>query len=227
MALEALACLRLEAETRLAGTGACERVDLQSGSMCGVESARLFWGGVQQESDPLELARQELKRSPVAVAGSSVVVKVVTANVLTLHPSEERKVGHNFTARSRELQYLANQASVDILGVQEARTVSARRDGDQYVILSSGSDGRGNYGCEAWFAFRLLRDGGTLTPWVSQPRILGVALRSRQLNVDIDPGRPFASTSKTSDAFVLLHDAALCKVRHHTVRTSCGELWGR
>ena len=74
---------------------------------------------------------------------------------------------------------------MDILGVQEARTVSARRDGDQYVILSSGSDGRGNYGCEAWFANKLLRDGATLTPWVSQPRILGVALRSPQLNVDV------------------------------------------
>ena len=185
MAPEALACLLFEAGTRLAGTGACERVDFQAGSMCGVESAHLFWESVQQEPDSLELARQEWKRGLVAVAGSSVVVKVVTANVLTLHLSEERKVGQNFTARSRELQHLADQASVDILGVQEARTASARGDGDQYVILSSGSDGRGNYGCEAWFAVRLLRDRATLTPWVSQPRILGVALRSRQLNVDV------------------------------------------
>ena len=51
------------------------------------------------KTDPLELARQELKRGPAAAARSQTVVKVVTANVLTLHPSEERRTGHNFTAR--------------------------------------------------------------------------------------------------------------------------------
>ena len=197
MAPEALACLRLEAETRLVGTGVCERVDHQSGSMCGAESAKLFWEGVQQEPDPLELARQELKRGPVAVAGSSVVVKVVTVNVLTLHPSEERKVGHNFTARSRELQHLADQASLDILGVQEARTVSARRDGG-----------------EAWFANKLLCDGATLSPWVSQPRTLGVALRSPQLNVDVLVAHaPVESSPQEvrTEWWRALHKAASCR----------------
>ena len=132
----------------------------------------------------LGLARQELKRGPAAVAVSQIVVNVVTANVLTLHPSEERRPGHNFTARSRELQHLAEQASVDILDVHEARAASAGREGDQHVILFSGSDGRGNFGCEAWLASRLVRDGATLAPWVSQPRFLGVALRSRRLDID-------------------------------------------
>ena len=107
---------------------------------------------------------------------------MVTANVLTLDTSEERRIGYNFTAKSRELQHLAEHASVDILGVQEARTASARGESDQYVILSSGSDGRRNHECEAWFASRLVRDGATLAPWVSQPR---VALRSRRLDIDV------------------------------------------
>ena len=167
---------------------------------------------MQREQDPLELARREFKCAPAA--SSSVRVKVVTANVLTLHPSEERKVGHNSTARSRELQHLADRASVDILGVQEARTVSARREGDQYVILSSGSDGRGNCGCEAWFAVRLLRDGATLAPWVSSPRFLGVALRSRRLSVDVLVAHaPVESSPQEvrTEWWRALHKAASCR----------------
>ena len=280
MAPEALACLRHEAETRLVGTGVCERVDHQSGSMFGAESAKLFWEGVQQEPDPLELARKELKRGPVAVAGSSVVVKVVTVNVLTLHPSEERKVGHNFTARRRWIFWVCVRALVssgscrafssssprgvnsspqrqrggglpapppknknyqlsaglggwaestglpstshpptlsqrppcthalcarshktqyplDTKCVQEARTVSARRDGG-----------------EAWFANKLLCDGATLSPWVSQPRTLGVALRSPQLNVDVLVAHaPVESSPQEvrTEWWRALHKAASCR----------------
>ena len=65
----------------------------------------LVLGSGAARADPLELAQQELKRGPAAVAALQIVVKVVTANVLTLHPSKERRIGHNFTARSRELQH--------------------------------------------------------------------------------------------------------------------------
>ena len=102
MAPEAVACLRLEAETRLASTVVHEPVVQQCGPACGTALACLFWGAVQQEQDPLELAWQELKGGPAAVAGSLIVVKVVSASVLTLHPSEDRRMGHNFTARSRD-----------------------------------------------------------------------------------------------------------------------------
>ena len=116
-----MACLRLEAVTRLASTLVHGRVVQQCGPECGTALACLFWEAVQRDRDLSEIARQELKRGLAAVAASQIVVKVVTADVLTLHPSEERRIGHNFTARSRELQHLADQASVDILGVQEAR----------------------------------------------------------------------------------------------------------
>ena len=88
MAPEALACLRLEAETRPASTDVHECVVQQCGRACGTALACLFWEAVQREPDPLELARQELKRGSAAVAAS----QVMTANVLTLHPSEERKI---------------------------------------------------------------------------------------------------------------------------------------
>ena len=104
MAPEALACLRLE-ETRLANIIVHERVVQQCGPACGTALVFLFREAVQREADPLELAQQELKRVPAAVAASQIVVKVVTASVLTLHPCEERRIGHNFTARSRELQH--------------------------------------------------------------------------------------------------------------------------
>ena len=66
MASEALACLRLEAESRLANTVVHERVVEQCGSACGTALACWFWEAVQRERDPLELARQELKGCPAA-----------------------------------------------------------------------------------------------------------------------------------------------------------------
>ena len=70
MAPEALACLRLEAEMRLASIVVHEPVVQQCGPACGTASVCFFWEAVQREPDPLELARQDLQRGPAAVAGS-------------------------------------------------------------------------------------------------------------------------------------------------------------
>ena len=67
--------------------------------------------------------------------------------------------------------------------------------------------------CEAWFTNKLLRDGATLTPWVSHPRILGVALRSRQMNVDaLVAHTPVESSPQEvrTESWRTLHRAASC-----------------
>ena len=59
-----------------------------------------------------------------------------------------------------------------------------------------------------------MRDGATLTPWVSQPRIPGLALRSRQLDVDVLVAHaPVESSPQAvrTEWWRALHKAAACR----------------
>ena len=103
-----------------------------------LESA-IFWTQVNEEwRDPMEVSRSS-KRQPSGQAHladterSPQVRKYVTANVLTLHPAEQRMVGNNTSSRAAQLQAMAARAGAFAVGIQSKRPgrgrVSVPRNG--------------------------------------------------------------------------------------------------
>ena len=148
-----------------------------------LESA-IFWTQVNEEwHDPMEVSRSS-KRQPSGQAHladterSPQVRKYVAANVLTLHPAEQRMVGDNTSSRAAQLQAMAARAGAFAVGIQEARSRQGFRTTKWYHVVASGADAKGNLGCELWIDPVAVPSESCLTVFCEEPRILGVAVRA-------------------------------------------------
>ena len=103
-----------------------------------LQHARAFWRDVEFLPDPVDKAACAVGLS--AAAGSCTVVTLATANVLTLHPGEERAfVSEELPSLRRELLAVEfDKLGFDLVGLQECRGLVARaREIGQYRMLAS------------------------------------------------------------------------------------------
>ena len=129
----------------------------------------LRWTEVEMGEDP------QLKRKVMKCKDDFCILVCATANVLTLHPAEERSsVTEPRLDSHRRLdlasQFLASQMTV--VGLQETRLSVARAVGiGQYLIYAAAANARGQGGVELWI----------LSSWVPKPREVLVLVASHRL----------------------------------------------
>lgn len=105
---------------------------------------------------------------------------MATANVCTLAPAQHdaaliRASGLMQHGRVAILEGLFDRAGFDIVGVQEARIqLAQRRQGRNYVMVSSSADANGAHGVQLWVHNRLEGLIGATVP--ASPRLLAVRL---------------------------------------------------
>ena len=78
----------------------------------------------------------------------------VTANVLALDPKDEcDTLGRQNTSRTVRLDQQWHDQGVQVVGLQEARTVQGRFQSEHYHIIASGADRSHTacFGCELWY----------------------------------------------------------------------------
>lgn len=86
---------------------------------------------------------------------------MATANVGTLHPSEERLAstriaGTLLLGKVQILERQFNEAGLDVIGVQEGRArETSRKAGLHYDMLVGAADSKGGSGCQIWVDRRL------------------------------------------------------------------------
>ena len=85
----------------------------------------LFWADVRDFVDQRELEREE--NCSHEQMKEPTFLKLVQAIVLTMHPSDEKKVGMNVSAKTCELQLATAKAGASIVSVQDARAGQPQR----------------------------------------------------------------------------------------------------
>ena len=141
-----------------------------------------------QEDEGRRLSGDDLSRSesmhPVLFNSrrlpGQLALRVATANVNTLSPSESR--GGPFSesllgsARAAFLERAFSEHCLDIVGVQEGRTqVSQVKSGSEYRMFISGATPQGWYGSQVWVRHEL--NARALSSSAPHPRIMSVHLR--------------------------------------------------
>ena len=127
-----------------------------------------FWERIEGLPDP----RDEVV--PRA-AERAHVIKMVTANVLTMRPAREANDG--LSTRRVQLEGLFKQEKVTVCGLQEARgRHPADREGSHYRMIIAAADPRGNYGLELWLQKSWLHSRNAVHLVRAEPRrLLAVA----------------------------------------------------
>ena len=109
--------------------------------------ALIFWQRVIDETDPLE--------APAAPppTGQHLVLRVGSANVLTLHPAQEHLQDGEWlpSARRAALARQFREAELSIIGVQEGRArTSSRRSVEGFRVWATAAEPNGAGGVELW-----------------------------------------------------------------------------
>ena len=147
----------------------------------------------EQISRPRELAR--VRPRGLGRERPGIMLRLASANVLTLKPAEMRAAGHEpipeSSARACLLQKAVRDAGMLMIGVQEARTPQGMRIGGGFVTIAGGPSAGGHHGCELWISTELEYAPGQrarhtdVLMTAASPRHLLVAVRARMLHVDV------------------------------------------
>ncbi len=116
-----------------------------------------------------------LHRGPLPESPDSMCIRCCTANALTLHPAEERKLSCTWPGGTLVFEFTRRR--LDVIGVQEARSGDAIfRRGGKYIKLSSAAgrslSGSSIDGCELWLHERLGCNEANFVVLVSTPSVL-------------------------------------------------------
>ena len=146
----------------------------------------IFWAEVLAAEDPglrapgpLGTSQEEAvaaEQPPVGDGAAPRLVRMATANVLTLRPGQERD-GVEGSARGILLEEQFAEAGIHFVGVQEARSPQPGiRKGRRYTRVIAAADAGGAGGVELWINPKLRIDPETIFVLDSSPKLLVVSL---------------------------------------------------
>ena len=118
-------------------------------------------------------------------------LKAITANVLAMDPKSEVDVlGRQNASRTIRLDQQWHDLSVQIIGIQEARTQAGRWQSEHYHIVSSGADFSNTavLGCELWFHKSLAITTGDKKLVLAEVPVVVQHADPRRLFVEFDLG---------------------------------------
>ena len=170
---------------------------------------------IQQQVMQFSLPSKQIGITPIgrrpmqaALTRSQWQLQVCTANVLATEVWLSQSIGSKRTGqRTLRLDQQWHQASIHVVGIQEARTAQGRFQAPHYHIFASGAKHKRSplYGCELWVHKTL----PVATHAAGQPIVLGKATFTVQ---HADPRRLFVEAKLVGPAgyaFIVLHVPSL------------------